>query len=55
MVVKKTIIGSVFMLAGVIINMSIIITAAVYASNITSWSGPKPISWSTIVYLLEVN
>lgn len=38
---KKTIIGSVFMLSGIIISMSIIIAAAVYLPNITSWSGSK--------------
>lgn len=38
---KKAIIGSVFMLSGVIISMSIIIAAAVYLPSITSWSGSK--------------
>ncbi|WP_313757247.1 hypothetical protein [Tissierella sp.] len=39
--VKKTIIGSVIMLSGVIIGMSIIIAAAFYAPSITSWNGSK--------------
>lgn len=38
---KKTIIGSVVMLSGVIILMSIIIAAVVYLPSITSWSGSK--------------
>lgn len=38
---KKTMIGSVFMLSGIIITMSIIIAAAVYVPSITSWSGSK--------------
>ncbi|MDF2673786.1 MAG: hypothetical protein K0R09_2051 [Clostridiales bacterium] len=40
-IMKKTIIGSVFMLSGVIITISIIIAGASYASSITSWSGSK--------------
>jgi len=38
---KKAIIGSVIMLSGVIITMSIIIVAALYLPNITGWSGSK--------------
>ena len=38
---KKTIIGSVFMLSGVIIDMSIIIAAVFYAKTISSWSGSR--------------
>lgn len=38
---KKTIIGSVFMLSGVIISMSIILAAAVCLPSITSWCGSK--------------
>lgn len=38
---KRTIIGSVFMLSGVIIDMSIIIAAVFYAQTITSWSGSR--------------
>jgi hypothetical protein len=38
---KKTIIGSVFMLSGVIITMSIIIAGVIYIPNVTEWSGSK--------------
>lgn len=43
---KRTIIGSVFMLSGVIVAMSIIIAAALYLPSISSWSGTK--LWYTI-------
>jgi ABC-type dipeptide/oligopeptide/nickel transport system permease subunit len=39
--VKKTIIGSVFMLSGIIVTISVIITAALYVPSITAWSGSK--------------
>ena len=38
---KKTIIGSVFMMVGVIIDISILITAALYIPNINTWRGLK--------------
>ncbi|MFZ5989307.1 MAG: hypothetical protein ACOYWZ_19605 [Bacillota bacterium] len=36
---KRTVIGGIIMLSGVLITLSIIITAALYAPNITTWSG----------------
>jgi hypothetical protein len=38
---KKTVIGGIFLLSGVLTTMSIIISAAIYAPHITSWSGSK--------------
>lgn len=38
---KRTIIGSVFMLSGIIVSISVIITAALYVPSITAWSGSK--------------
>lgn len=38
---KKTVIGSVFMLSGIIVTISVIITAALYVPSITAWSGSK--------------
>lgn len=38
---KKTIIGSVMTLSGVLIVVGIIISAALFAPSITSWSGSK--------------
>lgn len=36
---KKIIIGSVLLVSGIIIIMSIICGASIYSSNITAWSG----------------
>lgn len=38
---KKTIIGSVLMLSGVLIITGIIIAASLYVPSLTSWSGSK--------------
>lgn len=38
---KRTIIGSTFMLSGVIITVGLIITAGLYVPSITQWSGSK--------------
>lgn len=38
---KKIIIGSVFMLSGIIISMGIIIAAVIYLPSINGWSGSK--------------
>lgn len=38
---KRTIIGSVFMITGVIITLSLIIVATQYVSQITMWRGMK--------------
>lgn len=38
---KKTIIGGIIMLSGVLTTLSMIITAAIYVPNITTWSGSK--------------
>lgn len=38
---KKTIIGSVLLLSGVISSICIIITAALFIPRITSWRGSK--------------
>ena len=38
---KKTVIGGIIMLSGVLTTISIILTAAIYAPSITSWSGSK--------------
>lgn len=38
---RKIIIGSVFFISGVITSLSIIISAAFYATNITEWRGSK--------------
>lgn len=40
-VVKKTFIGGTLMLSGVFTTLSIIISAALYAPSIKSWSGSK--------------
>jgi len=39
--VKKTIIGSVFMFSGILITLSLIITAALYVPKITEWRGSR--------------
>lgn len=44
---KKTIIGSVLLVSGIIITMSIINSAASYASSITAWSGTSKL-WFAI-------
>ncbi|WP_105620086.1 hypothetical protein [Vallitalea okinawensis] len=44
---KKTIIGSVIMLSGIIIDMTILIAASLYIPNITSWSGSSKL-WFVI-------
>jgi len=36
---KKTVIGGILMLSGVLITISIIVAAAIYAPSISSWSG----------------
>jgi len=38
---KKTIIGGIFMLSGVLTSLCIIMAAAFYSTSITSWSGTK--------------
>lgn len=38
---KRTIIGSVLMITGAIISLSLIIIATFYVSNITEWRGSK--------------
>ena len=38
---KKTIIGGIIMLSGILSTLSIILVAAIYAPSITSWSGSK--------------
>ncbi len=38
---KKTIIGGIIMLSGVLTAISIILAATIYAPSITSWSGSK--------------
>lgn len=38
---KKTFIGGIFMLSGILTTIGIIISAAIYAPSITSWSGSK--------------
>lgn len=38
---RKVMIGSVIMFSGVITTVSLIIAAALYASNINSWQGTK--------------
>ncbi|WP_055668606.1 hypothetical protein [Desnuesiella massiliensis] len=38
---KRTIIGSVLMITGVIISLSLIITATLYIPKITQWRGSK--------------
>jgi hypothetical protein len=38
---KRTIIGGVFMISGVLTTLSIIIAASISVPNITSWSGSK--------------
>lgn len=38
---KKTVIGGIIMLSGVLTTIGIILTAAIYAPSITSWSGSK--------------
>jgi hypothetical protein len=38
---KRTIIGGILMLSGVLTSLSIIIAAAIYVPSITSWSGSK--------------
>ncbi|WP_353097101.1 hypothetical protein [Tissierella praeacuta] len=38
---KKTIIGSVILLSGVIIDMTLIMAAAFYTPSMTAWSGLK--------------
>jgi hypothetical protein len=38
---KKTVIGGILMLSGVLTTLSIIITAALYVPSITTWSGSK--------------
>jgi len=43
---KKTIIGSVIFLSGVIISISILIAAALHLPHVTSWRGSK--LWSSI-------
>ena len=40
-VVKRTIIGSVLMITGAIITLSLIITATLYVPRITEWRGSK--------------
>jgi glucose-6-phosphate-specific signal transduction histidine kinase len=40
-IMKKTIIGSVFMITGMIITLSLIITASLYVPTITEWRGTK--------------
>lgn len=43
---KRTIIGSVIMITGAIITLSLVIIAVPYASKITEWRGSK--LWFTI-------
>lgn len=38
---KKVVIGGILMLSGVLTVMGIIISAAIYATSITEWSGSK--------------
>ncbi|MBC2723359.1 hypothetical protein [Desulfosporosinus sp.] len=38
---KRTIIGGILMLSGVLTILFIIIAASIYAPNVTSWSGSK--------------
>ncbi|MGI6435678.1 MAG: hypothetical protein ACOX0F_10000 [Syntrophomonadaceae bacterium] len=38
---KKTVIGGILMLSGVITTIGIIVAAAIYAPSISSWSGSK--------------
>ena len=38
---KKTVIGGIIMLSGVLTTLCIILSAAIYTPNITSWSGSK--------------
>lgn len=38
---KRTIIGGIIMLSGVLTTLSIIIAAAIFAQSVTSWSGAK--------------
>lgn len=44
---KKTIIGSVIMLSGVIIDMTLLLVASLYIPNITAWSGSSKL-WFAI-------
>lgn len=44
---KKVIIGSVLLISGIIITMSIIYGASTYATNITAWSGESKL-WFAI-------
>lgn len=38
---KRTVIGGILMLSGVMVTMSIIMAASIYTQNITAWSGSK--------------
>lgn len=38
---KRTIIGGIIMLSGVLTTLSIVIAAAIYVPTITAWSGSK--------------
>ena len=38
---KRVYIGGIFVFAGVMISLSMIIAAAIYAPHITAWSGSK--------------
>jgi len=38
---KKTAIGGILMLSGILTTIGIILAAAIYAPSITSWSGSK--------------
>lgn len=38
---KKTVIGGILLLSGIITTIGIILAAAIYAPSITSWSGSK--------------
>lgn len=50
---KKTVIGTVFMLSGLITVVSLIITAALYAPKLTEWRGPK--LWFAIFGASDLN
>lgn len=36
---KKTIIGGIIMLGGLLVTLAIIISGTIYATSITAWSG----------------
>lgn len=44
---KRTVIGGIIMLGGLMITLTIILCAAIYAPNITSWSGKSKL-WFVI-------